>query len=139
MLGARPGPQPFESTAVASTQASSLLRGTLGFAVRRASIPGLQRHLLDLDPYSDALTEEFWETVGLFPPNILQLYRPPTCPFCLLQVFNCTLDYGKALRRSGQGSARSSAAPDGLCTGQEPLAQLNNTYSDVSQLRITYR
>uniref|UniRef100_H3C7S5 Vomeronasal 2, receptor 1 n=1 Tax=Tetraodon nigroviridis TaxID=99883 RepID=H3C7S5_TETNG len=85
--------------------ASSLLGGTLGFAVRRGSIPGLQRYLLDLDPYGDPLTEEFWET-----------------------VFNCTLDYGKALRQSGQG----------LCSGLESLAQLNNTYSDISQLRITY-
>ncbi|XP_075998225.1 vomeronasal type-2 receptor 1 [Genypterus blacodes] len=84
---------------------SSVLGGTLGFGVRRADIPGLQRHLLDLDPYDDALTEEFWET-----------------------LFNCTLDYGKALR----------GVPDGLCTGKESLAPLNNTYSDVSQLRITY-
>lgn len=44
-------------------QVSSLLDGTLGFAVKRAAIPGLQRYLLDLDPYSDSLTEEFWETV----------------------------------------------------------------------------
>lgn len=44
-------------------QVSSLLGGTLGFAVKRAVIPGLQRYLLDLDPYSDPLTEEFWETV----------------------------------------------------------------------------
>ncbi|XP_070826784.1 vomeronasal type-2 receptor 1 [Chaetodon trifascialis] len=84
---------------------SSLLSGTLGFGVKRAAIPGLQHHLLDLDPYADDLTEEFWET-----------------------LFNCTLSYSKALR----------GVPDGLCTGRESLAQLNNTYTDVSQLRITY-
>lgn len=44
-------------------QVSSLLGGTLGFGVKKAAIPGLQRHLLDLDPYADPLTEEFWETV----------------------------------------------------------------------------
>lgn len=57
-------------------------------------------------------------------------------------MFNCTLDYGKALRQTGPRSAGSRTAggtPDGLCTGLESLAQLNNTYSDVSQLRITYR
>ncbi|XP_030601104.1 vomeronasal type-2 receptor 1 [Archocentrus centrarchus] len=102
---------------------SSVLAGTLGFGVKRADIPGLQRHLLDLDPYADSLTEEFWET-----------------------VFNCTLDYSKALRMAKQRgkevngtlSRTVRGVPDGLCTGHEPLAPLNNTYSDVSQLRITY-
>lgn len=47
-------------------QVSSLLGGTLGFGVKRANIPGLQRHLLDLDPYADSLTEEFWEEVCSF-------------------------------------------------------------------------
>uniref|UniRef100_A0A3B5Q9F3 Vomeronasal 2, receptor 1 n=1 Tax=Xiphophorus maculatus TaxID=8083 RepID=A0A3B5Q9F3_XIPMA len=70
-----------------------------------ADIPGLQSHLLDLDPYADALTEEFWETVGLneFDPRNWK-----------------------------------TGLPYGLCTGSESVAQLNNTYSDVSQLRITY-
>ncbi|KAM9813212.1 vomeronasal type-2 receptor 1 isoform 1-T1 [Syngnathus typhle] len=99
---------------------SSVLGGTIGFGVKRADIPGLQRHLLNLDPYADPLTEEFWET-----------------------LFNCTLDYGKALRDSKEratvfNGTMSKAFPAGLCTGSESLAQLNNTYSDISQLRITY-
>ncbi|TNN01638.1 hypothetical protein fugu_011020 [Takifugu bimaculatus] len=99
--------------------ASLLLGGTLGFAVKRASIPGLQRYLLDLDPYGDTLSEEFWET-----------------------MFNCTLNYGKALRntrpRTSGSNSTDRSLPDGLCTGLETVAQLKNTYSDVSQLRITY-
>ncbi|TNN69801.1 Vomeronasal type-2 receptor 1 [Liparis tanakae] len=102
---------------------SSVLGGTLGFGVKRADIPGLQRHLLDLDPYANPLTETFWET-----------------------SFNCTLDYGRAVRQAKQRakevngtlSRAARGVPDGLCTGSEHLAQLNNTYSDVSQLRITY-
>uniref|UniRef100_A0A4W6CPB2 Vomeronasal 2, receptor 1 n=1 Tax=Lates calcarifer TaxID=8187 RepID=A0A4W6CPB2_LATCA len=101
---------------------SSVLGGTLGFGVKRADIPGLQRHLLDVDPY-DPLTEEFWET-----------------------IFNCTLNYEKALKQAeqratavnGTVSRMARGIPDGLCTGKESLASLNNTYSDVSQLRITY-
>ncbi|GAA6218251.1 vomeronasal type-2 receptor 1-like [Lates japonicus] len=101
---------------------SSVLGGTLGFGVKRADIPGLQRHLLDVDPY-DPLTEEFWET-----------------------MFNCTLNYEKALKQAeqramavnGTVSRMARGVPDGLCTGKESLASLNNTYSDVSQLRITY-
>ncbi|XP_061775303.1 vomeronasal type-2 receptor 1 [Nerophis ophidion] len=99
--------------------ASSVLGGTLGFGVKRADIPGLQQHLLDLDPYADPLTEEFWET-----------------------AFNCTLDYALAQRKSEERTrvynGLGRLGPDGLCTGSESLARLNSTYSDVSQLRITY-
>ncbi|XP_041796667.1 vomeronasal type-2 receptor 1 [Chelmon rostratus] len=102
---------------------SSVLGGTLGFGIKRAAIPGLQRHLLNLDPYADSLTEEFWET-----------------------LFNCTLSFGKALKQTKQRSKEVNGTlsravrgvPDGLCTGRESVAQLNNTYSDVSELRITY-
>ncbi|XP_077578505.1 vomeronasal type-2 receptor 1 [Stigmatopora nigra] len=101
--------------------ASSVLGGTIGFGVKRADIPGLQQHLLELDPYADPLTEEFWET-----------------------NFNCTLDYGKALQKAKEQANGTSpkagglAVPAGLCTGSESLPQLKNTYSDISQLRITY-
>ncbi|KAK1900176.1 Vomeronasal type-2 receptor 1 [Dissostichus eleginoides] len=88
---------------------NSVLGGTLGFGVKRADIPGLERHLLDMDPYADPLTEEFWET---------------------------------ARHRAVEGNAMMPRAvrgvPDGLCSGRESIAQLGNTYSDVSQLRITY-
>ncbi|XP_022535515.1 vomeronasal type-2 receptor 1 [Astyanax mexicanus] len=105
----------------------SVLGGTLGFAIQRAEIPGLQEHLLKIDPYQDALTEEFWET-----------------------AFNCTLSYSKALRNTrslrasreagnGTGSQASvRGTPDGLCSGKEKLQSLSSTYSDVSQLRLTY-
>ncbi|KAF3692952.1 Vomeronasal type-2 receptor 1 putative pheromone receptor V2R1 V2Rx Precursor [Channa argus] len=111
------------SALISQPGVGSLLGGTLGFAVKRAEIPGLQDHLLNIDPYADPLTEEFWET-----------------------LFNCTLSYGKALKQAKQSAAGVNgtlsravrAVPDGLCTGKESLAKVNNTYSDVSQLRITY-
>lgn len=104
----------------------SLLSGTIGFAITQAHIPGLREHLLNIDPYQDVLTEEFWET-----------------------AFNCTLSYSKALdvaraqldTQVGNATASRAAArlaPQGLCTGKESLLALNNTYSDVSQLRLTY-
>lgn len=106
-----------------------VLAGTLGFGLHRADIPGLQRHLLEIDPYEHPLTEQFWE-----------------------RAFNCTLNYGLALRnakarvaRAAQetgnataGQALARAVPEGLCSGQESLQRLNNTYTDVSQLRLTY-
>ncbi|KAM6946335.1 vomeronasal type-2 receptor 1 [Aplochiton taeniatus] len=104
---------------------SSVLGGTLGFGIRRAEIPDLERHLLDIDPYDDTLTEEFWGT-----------------------AFNCTLDIKQALKlareRAGELGTNGTLSravrgvPDGLCTGREPLLKLNNTYTDVSQLRLTY-
>uniref|UniRef100_A0A672YNY7 Vomeronasal 2, receptor 1 n=1 Tax=Sphaeramia orbicularis TaxID=375764 RepID=A0A672YNY7_9TELE len=110
-------------TSALINQPGVMLGGTLGFGVKRADIPGLQQHLLDLDPYADPLTETFWET-----------------------LFNCTLDYSKAVRQARQRAKEvngtqpraARAVPDGLCTGRESVAKLDNTYSDVSQLRITY-
>lgn len=106
-----------------------MLGGTLGFGLRRADIPNLQSHLLSIDPYDHPLTEEFWET-----------------------AFNCTLDYGRALRNAKARAVRAAqeagnvtasravarVVPEGLCSGRESLQHLNNTYTDVSQLRITY-
>ncbi|CAG6005586.1 unnamed protein product, partial [Menidia menidia] len=108
------------SALISQQGVSSLLGGTLGFGVKRADISGLQHHLLDLDPYIDSLTEEFWET-----------------------LFSCTLSYENAQRmarlKPKEGKSRAQRdAPDGLCSGRESVAQLNNTYTDVSQLRITY-
>lgn len=110
------------SALIAQPGALSLLGGALGFGIRRAHIPGLRERLLSIDPYEDPLTEEFWET-----------------------AFNCTLDYGRALKRSASRAAgrnasvpRGALVPDGLCTGRESLERLNSTYSDVSQLRLTY-
>lgn len=63
-------------------QVSPVLAGTLGFGVKRAEIPGLQRHLLDLDPFADPLTEEFWETVCFMLSVVSQ--RPLCHGQCLL-------------------------------------------------------
>lgn len=102
-----------------------VLGGTIGFAVRRAEIPGLEEHLLQIDPYQDPLTEEFWE-----------------------KAFDCTLNYQRAMENAQTRVAREAGnvtsaqdvrlAPEGLCNGKEMLGKLNNTFTDVSQLRITY-
>ncbi|XP_072313780.1 vomeronasal type-2 receptor 1 [Eucyclogobius newberryi] len=97
---------------------NSLLGGTLGFAVKRADIPGLQEYLLDIDPF-EPLTTEFWET-----------------------YFQCTINISKALTqsklRADKANGTQAGVPEGLCSGKEPLTKVNNTYWDVSQLRITY-
>lgn len=109
------------SALVARPGIHGVLGGTLGFGIRRADIPGLREHLSAIDPYDNSLTEEFW---GM--------------------AFNCTLDKSQA--PSARGSlwagnlslARSVTSSAKLCTGQESLDTINNTYMDTSQLRFTY-
>ncbi|XP_072557209.1 vomeronasal type-2 receptor 1 isoform X2 [Paramormyrops kingsleyae] len=109
------------SALIARPGIHGVLGGTLGFGIRRADIPGLHEHLRAIDPYDNTLTEEFWE-----------------------MAFNCKLDKSQA--PSARGSlwagnlslARSITSSAKLCTGQESLDTINNTYMDISQLRFTY-
>ncbi|XP_056308654.1 LOW QUALITY PROTEIN: extracellular calcium-sensing receptor-like, partial [Danio aesculapii] len=85
----------------------SVLQGSLGYAIRRADIPGLQPFLLRLHPSKypqDPFVEQFWE-----------------------EMFKCSL---------GTINMSSSIRPS--CDGSEVLVNINNIYSDVSQLRISY-
>ncbi|XP_058517151.1 vomeronasal type-2 receptor 1-like [Ochotona princeps] len=97
--------------------------GSIGFAIPRSDIPGLKEFLYDVHPSrdpDDVLTIEFWQT-----------------------AFNCTwpnssVPYNVDHRVNMTGKDdRLHAMSDKLCTGEEKLEELNNTYLDVSQLRIT--
>lgn len=90
-----------------------ILQGTVGFAIRGARIPGLQDFLLRLNPLrpdvaKDPFVVPFWE-----------------------EVFQCEM----ATKADSQ-----SHNIDGKrqCTGAERLKSVQNIYSDVSQLRISY-
>uniref|UniRef100_A0A671U918 Olfactory receptor C family, w1 n=1 Tax=Sparus aurata TaxID=8175 RepID=A0A671U918_SPAAU len=90
-----------------------ILQGSLGFAIRRADIPGLQDFLLRLHPSSpDALEDPFlrpfWE-----------------------EVFQCSLGVqAEGQEHNVEGKPR--------CSGAEELRSVKNIYSDVTQLRISY-
>ncbi|XP_074535657.1 extracellular calcium-sensing receptor-like [Halichoeres trimaculatus] len=91
----------------------SILQGSMGFAIRRANIPGLQEFLLRLHPSNpdtsgDPFLVPFWE-----------------------EVFQCSL----GVRTKGPELKGESKH---LCTGDEELRSVTNIYSDVSQLRISY-
>ncbi|XP_027789665.2 vomeronasal type-2 receptor 1-like [Marmota flaviventris] len=97
--------------------------GSIGFAIPRSDIPGLKEFLYDIHPSrdpDDVLTIEFWQT-----------------------AFNCTwpnssVPYNVDHRVNMTGKEdRLHSMSDKLCTGQEKLEDLKNTYLDVSQLRIT--
>ncbi|XP_003498462.1 vomeronasal type-2 receptor 1 isoform X1 [Cricetulus griseus] len=97
--------------------------GTIGFAIPRTIIPGLKEFLYDIQPRkdpNDVLTIEFWQT-----------------------AFNCTwpnssVPYNVDHRVNMTGKEdRLYDMSDQLCTGEEKLEDLKNTYLDVSQLRTT--
>ncbi|XP_032446483.1 extracellular calcium-sensing receptor-like [Xiphophorus hellerii] len=91
------------SAHLAKKRYSGILSGTLGFAIRKAKISGLQDFLLKVNPSQEPqsnLLREFWET-----------------------TFAC--------------SFRSSTPDTKLCSGVESLRDVDNAFTDVSELRIS--
>ncbi|GCB72436.1 hypothetical protein scyTo_0006301 [Scyliorhinus torazame] len=91
---------------------TSFLAGTLGFAVPKAILPGLKEFLLEVHPSrypGNVFVAEFWET-----------------------TFECSWQKPENLSRA------DDAAQVNLCTGQEKLDEIDNQYTDTSQLRIAY-
>ncbi|XP_072110676.1 vomeronasal type-2 receptor 1 [Mobula birostris] len=119
------------SALISKPEYSSLLGGTIGFAIPRANIRGLYNHLIQLDPGNtgDKLVTEFWERAFdcMWPENGVSLSR----------IVNHELEKYKAT----DVDARIHSIPpisQQLCTGKENFNDIDNTYSDVSQLRLTY-
>ncbi|XP_052438830.1 extracellular calcium-sensing receptor-like [Carassius gibelio] len=86
------------------------LGGTLGIAIRRGEIQGLQEFLLRLCPSNDPrnnMLKIFWEN----------MFR------CSFKTEGATTDGGQVKK---------------LCTGQEDLISTNTSYTDVSGLRAAY-
>ncbi|KAM9035927.1 vomeronasal type-2 receptor 1-like [Sarcophilus harrisii] len=111
------------SSLIAKPEYFPYLGGAIGFAVPRADIKGLKEFLYDVHPNKDPndnITIEFWQT-----------------------AFNCTwpnssVPYNSDHRVNMTGQEdRIYFTSDKLCTGEEKLEDLENTYLDVSQLRIT--
>lgn len=95
------------------TKYHDILQGTIGLAIRRAHIPGLQDFLLRLHPSNPDASEDpflipFWE-----------------------EVFGCRLGVKTAERMQTENDKPQ-------CSGSEDLKTMKNIYSDVSQLRISY-
>ncbi|XP_059841990.1 extracellular calcium-sensing receptor-like [Hypanus sabinus] len=93
-------------------EAARFLAGTVGFAVPRTTLPGLKEFLLQVHPSQypgNAFVTEFWET-----------------------TFECFFE------KPENYSSSDGGAPAKLCTGEENLEEVDNQYTDVSQLRIAY-
>uniref|UniRef100_A0A4W3GYC6 G-protein coupled receptors family 3 profile domain-containing protein n=1 Tax=Callorhinchus milii TaxID=7868 RepID=A0A4W3GYC6_CALMI len=88
------------------------LVGTLGFAVPRATLPGLKEFLLQIHPSKypgNEFVNECWE-----------------------KTFDCTMTEPENLNPFDPKSQLKQ------CTGQERLEDVDNQYTDTSQLRIAY-
>lgn len=93
---------------LATPEFKHILQGSMGFAIRRAEIPGLQPFLLRLDPSkfpADPFVLQFWE-----------------------EMFGC----------SPNPAVSGTFSNKPRCNGSEILANVKSIYSDVSQLRISY-
>ncbi|XP_072895118.1 vomeronasal type-2 receptor 1 [Hemitrygon akajei] len=119
------------SALISKPEYSSLLGGTIGFAIPRADIRGLYNHLIQLDPgdTGDKLVTEFWERAFdcMWPENGVSLSR----------MVNHELEEYKA---TNVNSRIHNIPPisQQICSGKENFNDIDNTYSDVSQLRLTY-
>lgn len=90
-----------------------VLAGTLGFSFRGTAIPGLSDFLLKVRPSpgpQSAFANMFWE-----------------------ELFGCKLAFGGSHSSS---SAFNTETPQ--CSGDEDLTARKTSYSDVSQVRISY-
>ncbi|XP_029473188.1 extracellular calcium-sensing receptor-like [Rhinatrema bivittatum] len=86
------------------------LVGTIGFAIRRAYIPGLKEFLLRLRPSKGAFfANMLWEA-----------------------LFKCKLNF------SDNPAFETTALTSPVCDGSENLQALKNIYSDTTQLRVSY-
>ncbi|KAG9494173.1 hypothetical protein GDO78_001820 [Eleutherodactylus coqui] len=110
------------SALIAKPKYFSFLGGTIGFAIRKAEIPGFQKFLLDIHPEhgTDDLVYEFWE-----------------------EAFNCTWPTQRGAFYTNMSieatvAGRQRNISPTLCTGKEKFSDILNTYTDVSELRITY-
>ncbi|XP_030071525.1 vomeronasal type-2 receptor 1-like [Microcaecilia unicolor] len=104
------------SDKIAKPEYFSHLGGTIGFGIRKASIPNFEKFLYELHPENgeDELVYEFWEN-----------------------AFNCTWHSKRAWIYTDNSTIPTHIS-DKPCTGNEKLQDINNTYTDVSELRITY-
>ncbi|XP_029435608.1 extracellular calcium-sensing receptor-like [Rhinatrema bivittatum] len=99
------------SSLLSQKKYAGILSGTIGFALHSGEIPGFKEFLMNAYPTStsrDMFLREYWE-----------------------EAFGCKWSEQEALLGS-QGNRTK------LCTGTEDLEGLQNLYTDVTNLRVTY-
>lgn len=101
------------STLISTEENYPSLSGTIGFAIRRAEIPGFKQFLESVQPLAEpynAFAREFWET-----------------------QFQCSLNTTLPAPSTTEQVHYSHS-----CTGTERVQDIHSIYNDVSELRVTY-
>ncbi|XP_055030444.2 olfactory receptor CW1 [Misgurnus anguillicaudatus] len=101
------------STLISTKENYPSLSGTIGFAIRRAEIPGLKSFLESMQPLAkpyNPFAREFWET-----------------------QFQCSLNTTLPFASTTEPVQHSRT-----CTGKESIRDTQSIYNDVSELRVTY-
>lgn len=101
------------STLISTRENYPSLSGTIGFAIRRAEIPGFKRFLESIQPLAEpynAFAREFWET-----------------------QFQCSVNTSLPTPSTTDPVHYSHS-----CTGMERVQDTHSIYNDVSELRVTY-
>ncbi|XP_029435603.1 extracellular calcium-sensing receptor-like [Rhinatrema bivittatum] len=99
------------SSLLSQQKYAGILSGTIGFALHSGEMPGFKEFLISTYPAripEDIYLRRFWE-----------------------EAFGCKWPEEDALLRSWDNSTK-------LCMGTEDLANLQNMYTDVTNLRVTY-
>ncbi|XP_006011731.1 extracellular calcium-sensing receptor-like [Latimeria chalumnae] len=97
------------ATHLTNKETYGVLKGTIGFAIKKSVIPGLKEFLLKVSPFKtpdNYLLTEFWEN-----------------------SFHCAM--------ANNVTQHSTTLNAQQCTGLENLQDVSNPYTDVSQLRIS--
>ncbi|XP_077104630.1 olfactory receptor CW1 [Siphateles boraxobius] len=101
------------STLISTKKNYPSLSGTIGFAIRRAEIPGLKQFLESIQPQAEpynAFAKEYWET-----------------------QFQCLLNTSLPAPSTTEQVHYTHS-----CTGMERVQDIHSIYNDVSELRVTY-
>ncbi len=101
------------STLISTRENYPSLSGTIGFAIRRAEIPGFKHFLESIQPLAEpynAFAREFWET-----------------------QFQCSVN-----TRLPTPSTIDPVHYSHICTGMERVQDTHSIYNDISELRVTY-
>ncbi|KAK2912388.1 hypothetical protein Q8A73_006501 [Channa argus] len=114
--------------------------GVLGVAIRSSTIPGFENYLKSLNPFhrpSDGFLREFWEVEFGCSPGATNLHS----------YSSSSLKSLTSIKRTSHPSNTSTSPPAdkslqkaslSACSGTESLERVQNVFTDVSQLRVSY-